>query len=123
MRNYVEDLAKEQKIDISSRLPAAPAAPDATPGPDSAQVAAAGQMTDAERQAMIHSMVDKLAAELKANPKDSSGWVRLMRARMVLGEKDQAAAAYQDARKAFAGTPAARAVLQDAAKSLGVPGA
>jgi cytochrome c-type biogenesis protein CcmH len=124
VRGYVEDLAKEQKIDISSRLPPAPVAPAPNaPGPDSAQVAAAGQMTDAERQAMIHSMVDKLATELKANPHDSGGWVRLMRARMVLGEKDRAAAAYQDARKAFAGTPAAQAVLQDAAKSLGVPGA
>jgi cytochrome c-type biogenesis protein CcmH len=125
VRNYVEDLAKEQKIDISARLPPAPvpvAAP-ATPGPDSAQVAAAGQMSDADRQAMIHSMVDKLAAELKTNPKDSGGWVRLMRARMVLGEKDQAAAAYRQAREAFAGTPAAQAVLQDAAKSLGIPGA
>jgi cytochrome c-type biogenesis protein CcmH len=123
VRNYVEDLAKEQKIDISSRLPPAPAAPAAAPGPDSAQVAAAGQMSDADRQAMIHSMVDKLATALKANPHDSSGWVRLMRARMVLGEKDQAAAAYRDARQAFAGTPAAQAMLQDAAKSLGVPGA
>jgi cytochrome c-type biogenesis protein CcmH len=80
-------------------------------------------MSDADRKAMIHSMVDKLAGELKANPHDSGGWVRLMRARMVLGEKDQAAAAYQDARKAFASTPAAQAVLQEAAKSLGVPGA
>jgi cytochrome c-type biogenesis protein CcmH len=124
VRNYVEDLAKEQKIDISSRLPPASAAPAAAaPGPDSAQVAAAGQMSDADRQAMIHSMVDKLATALKANPHDSGGWVRLMRARMVLGEKDQAAAAYQDARKAFAGTPGAQAVLQEAAKSLGVPGA
>src|SRR5471032_86331 len=124
VRGYVEDLAKEQHIDISSRLPPVPAAPTSNaPGPDSAQVAAASQMTDAERQAMIHSMVDKLATALKTNPHDSGGWVRLMRARMVLGEKDQAAAAYQDARKAFAGTPAAQAVLQDAAKSLGVPGA
>ena len=124
VRGYVEDLAKEQHIDISSRLPPVPAAPASNaPGPDSAQVAAASQMTDAERQAMIHSMVDKLATALKANPHDSGGWVRLMRARMVLGEKDQAAAAYQDARRAFAGTPAAQAVLQDAAKSLGVPGA
>ena len=126
VRNYVEDLAKAQKIDISSRLPPVPAAPVVAPnapGPDSAQVAAAGQMSDADRQAMIHSMVEKLAAELKANPKDSGGWVRLMRARMVLGEKDQAADAYGQARQAFAGTPAAQAVLQDAAKSLGVPGA
>jgi cytochrome c-type biogenesis protein CcmH len=72
---------------------------------------------------MIHSMVDKLAGELKANPHDPGGWVRLMRARMVLGETDKAAQAYRDARKAFAGTPAAEAALQEAAKSLGVPGA
>jgi cytochrome c-type biogenesis protein CcmH len=127
VRNYVEDLAKDQHIDISSRLPPAPPAAPAPqagmPGPTGDQVAAAGQMSDADRQAMIHSMVDKLAGELKANPHDSGGWVRLMRARMVLGETDKAAQAYQDARKAFAGTPAAEAALQEAAKSLGVPGA
>jgi cytochrome c-type biogenesis protein CcmH len=125
VRNYVEDLAKDQHIDISSRLPSAPAAaPQAgQPGPTSDQVAAAGQMSDSDRQAMIHSMVDKLAGELKSNPKDSGGWVRLMRARMVLGETDKAAEAYKQAREAFAGTPAAQAALQEAAKSLGVPGA
>ena len=127
VRNYVEDLAKDQHIDISSQLPPAPAAPPAPqagqPGPTSNQVAAAGQMSDADRQAMIRSMVDRLAGELKANPHDSGGWVRLMRARMVLGETDKATQAYQDARKAFSGTPAAQAALQEAAKSLGVPGA
>lgn len=129
VRNYVEDLAKDQHIDISSRLPpasAAPAAPApqaAQQGPTTDQVAAAGQMSDADRQTMIHSMVDKLAGELKANPHDSGGWVRLMRARMVLGEADKAAQAYQDARKAFADSPAAQSALQEAAKSLGVPGA
>ena len=129
VRNYVEDLAKDQHIDISSRLPPAssatpaPAPQAGQPGPTSDQVAAAGQMSAADRQAMIHTMVDKLAGELKANPHDSGGWVRLMRARMVLGETDKAAEAYQDARKAFAGTPAAQAALQEAAKSLGVPGA
>ena len=124
VRNCVEDLAKDQHIDISSQLPPAPAAPPANqPGPSSDQVAAAGQMSDSDRQAMIHSMVDKLAGELKTNPHDSGGWVRLMRARMVLGESDKAAQAYQDARKAFIDSPAAQAALQEAAKSLGVPGA
>ena len=131
VRNYVEDLARDQHIDISSRLPPAPSAAPATqagmqstmPGPSSDQVAAASQMSDSDRQAMIHSMVDKLAGELKANPKDSGGWVRLMRAHMVLGEPGKAAEAYQEARKAFAGTPAAQAAMQEAAKSLGVPGA
>ncbi len=129
VRNYVEDLARDQHIDISSRLPPAPPAAAAPapqadqPGPTGDQVAAASQMSDSDRQAMIHSMVDKLAGELKTNPRDSGGWVRLMRARMVLGETDKAAEAYKQARQAFAGTPAAQAALQEAAKSLNVPGA
>ena len=123
VRTYVEDLAKEQHIDLSGKLPPVSAAPATAPGPNNAQVAAAGKMSDADRQAMIHAMVDKLAGELKANPKDSGGWVRLMRARMVLGETDKAADAYRQARQAFAGTPAAQAALQEAAKAMGVPGA
>jgi cytochrome c-type biogenesis protein CcmH len=128
VRSYAEGRAKELNMDISGKLPPAPAAPAAAPaanepGPTSDQVAAAGQMSDSQRQAMIHTMVDRLADQLKANPKDSGGWVRLMRARMVLGDKDQAARDYVAARQAFAGTPAAQAALQEAAKSLGVPGA
>ncbi|MEI7790112.1 MAG: c-type cytochrome biogenesis protein CcmI [Alphaproteobacteria bacterium] len=119
VRTYVEDLAKEQHVDLTGKLPPAPAAP----GPNSTQLAAAGNMSDADRQAMIHSMVDKLAGELKANPKDTGGWVRLMRARMVLGESQQAAQDYKQAHQAFAGDAAAQAALQEAAKSLGVPGA
>lgn len=131
VRNYVEDLAKDQHIDISAQLPPAPAASvsqagmpqSGMPGPTGGQVAAASQMSDSDRQAMIHSMVDKLAGELKANPKDSGGWVRLMRAHMVLGETGKATQDYKQAQAAFAGTPAAQAALQEAAKSLGVPGA
>jgi cytochrome c-type biogenesis protein CcmH len=125
VRTYVEDLAKEQHVDLTGKLPPAPAAaaPSVPPGPNSAQVAAAGSMSDADRQAMIHSMVDKLAGELKANPKDTGGWVRLMRARMVLGEAPRAAQDYKQAHQAFAGDAAAQAALQEAAKSLGVPGA
>jgi cytochrome c-type biogenesis protein CcmH len=126
VRSYAEGRARELNMDISGKLPSAPAAPAAVPeapGPTSDQVAAAGQMSDSQRQAMIHTMVDRLADQLKANPKDSGGWVRLMRARMVLGDKDQAARDYAAARQAFAGTPAAQAALQEAAKSLGVPGA
>lgn len=122
VRTYVEDLAREQHVDLTGKLPPAPAA-TAAPGPTGAQVAAAGNMSDADRQAMIHSMVDKLAGELKKNPKDTGGWVRLMRARMVLGEGQQAAQDYKSAHNAFAGDAAAQAALQEAAKSLGVPGA
>jgi cytochrome c-type biogenesis protein CcmH len=125
VRGYALNRAKELGMDISARLPpAAPAASQpaaASPGPTEAQMATAGQMPASDQQAMIHGMVDKLAAQLKANPRDSDGWIRLMRARMVLGEKDQAAAAYRDARKALADAPSQVAALRDAAQSLSIP--
>ncbi len=121
VRSYVENRAKEEGVDISKRLPSAAATPSPAPGPTQAQIAAAGQMSDSGRQAMIAGMVDKLAAELKADPRNADGWVQLMRARMVLGEKDQAAASYRDARKAFAGQPAQLAALRQAAQSLSIP--
>lgn len=122
IRGFVEGLARERGLDISAKLPPLPAAA-ATPGPTPAQIASANQMPDSQRQAMIHGMVDTLAAKLKEQPRDADGWVRLMRARMVLGEKDQAAAAYRDARAAFADTPSEQGRLRDAARDLGIPGA
>jgi cytochrome c-type biogenesis protein CcmH len=70
---------------------------------------------------MIHSMVDTLAARLKANPNDPDGWVNLMRARMVLNDPAAAQAAYRDARKVLAGDRLT--MVSQAAKQLGVPGA
>ncbi len=48
---------------------------------------AAANMTAQERQEMISSMVDRLADKLKENGKDLDGWLRLIRARLVLGDK------------------------------------
>ncbi len=48
---------------------------------------AAANMTAKERQEMIGSMVDRLADKLKENGKDLDGWLRLIRARLVLGDK------------------------------------
>jgi cytochrome c-type biogenesis protein CcmH len=128
VRGVTEQVAHEQGLDISSQLPAAPVAaaqsagPAPQPGPDAVQMAAAAQMSDSDRNAMIHSMVEKLAVQLKQNPADADGWLRLIRARMVLGEKTQAVAAYRDARKAFANAPAELSVLDNAAHGLGVSG-
>jgi len=131
VRDVVERVARERHIDISDKLPpapaAAPAAPamdsSAQPGPTPDQVQAASQMPEADREAMIHAMVDKLAGELKANPHDADGWMRLMRARVMLGETDKAVAAYRDAKTAFANSPSDLDQLQKAAQSLGIPGA
>jgi cytochrome c-type biogenesis protein CcmH len=67
-------------------------------------------------------MLDRLAAQLLQNPHDSDGWLRLMRARMVLGEKAQALAAYHGARSAFAQEPAQLTAFDKAAHALGVAG-
>lgn len=129
VRDYVERIAQQRHIDLTGKLPpvTASAMPDANAqagaGPTPDQVQSASQMPAGDRQAMIQGMVDKLAGELKANPHNPDGWMRLMRARMVLGEPDKAAAAYHDARVAFANVPTELGEIKKAAKSLGVPGA
>ena len=130
VRGFVLKIARERGEDVSARLPPAPvatadAAPASTPapGPSADQVAAASQMSDSDRQAMITGMVESLAARLKAQPHDPDGWMRLMRARMVLGQPDQAAKAYRDAKQALAGSASEQAQLTAAARGLGVPGA
>ena len=40
-----------------------------------------------DRPAKIRSMVDGLANRLKDSPRDAEGWIRLMRSRIVLGER------------------------------------
>lgn len=116
VREFVQRIAAERGLDISGRLSAAP-------GPTPEQMAAAQAMPQADQQAMIRGMVEGLDAKLRANPADADGWVRLMRARMVLGEADKASAAYRDARKAFTNDARQLAALQQAARALGVPGA
>ena len=128
VRGFVEKLARERHVDLTGRLPTAPAVaanagPGPAAGPTSDQVAAAGQMSAEGRQAMIQGMVEKQAAGLKANPHDREGWERLMRARMVLGQTKLAAQAYRDASKAFDGSASDQAALRRAAQELGIPGA
>jgi len=62
-------------------------------GPTAQDVAAAQSMSPEERQAMIRSMVDRLAARLEQNPNDKDGWTRLAHAYDVLGESEKAGAA------------------------------
>lgn len=92
------------------------------PGPSSADVAAASEMPSEQRQAMIHGMVDRLAARLKADGSDVDGWLRLMRAYMVLGERAKAQTAIADARRALAGDADKLRRVEEAAKGLGLDG-
>ncbi len=128
VRRFVEDVARERGIDLSTRLrPLAAGSVSSTgavsrPGPSAADVAAAQTMTPAARDEMVRGMVEGLETRLRAQPRDAEGWVRLMRARMVLGEEAAAARAFRAARAAFADSPADQARLAEAAQGLGIPG-
>ena len=91
VRGRVVELSLASGIDVSARLPAArnTAAPMAElpAGPTTAQVSDAEAMSPQARQAMIDGMVSRLDARLKANPNDLDGWLRLIRARRVLGQE------------------------------------
>lgn len=150
LRGVIEQTALGAKIDVSARLSAlrppasggasvaappipglpaaAPAAParaapaGVMPGPSAEQVAGAAAMTAGDRQAMIRGMVDGLAQKLKANPRDEAGWMRLMRARSVLGDNAAAARARNDALAAFAGDTSAQTRIRAAATEIGIRG-
>jgi cytochrome c-type biogenesis protein CcmH len=77
-------------------------------------------MAPAERQAMIRSMVDRLAERLEKNPRDPEGWIRLARARQVLGDAAAAKTAMRRAIAANADDPAAQARLRQGAQELGI---
>ena len=63
---------------------------EVAPGPDSEQIAAAAEMSDEDRAAMIEGMVEGLAARLADDPSDAAGWQRLARAYQVMGRTDAA---------------------------------
>ncbi len=104
--------------------PAARAADGARGGPSAAAVRermkAMADMSPEERQQMIRSMVEGLEARLKDNPDDLGGWLRLVRAWSVLGEREKARAALAEAKKAFAGNAEAEGRLDAMARSLGL---
>jgi cytochrome c-type biogenesis protein CcmH len=65
--------------------------PSQAPGnPTSEDVAAAQDMSQGDRQAMIRGMVESLAARLKEDPNNLEGWLRLVRSYSVLGDKPKA---------------------------------
>ncbi|MDE2474133.1 MAG: tetratricopeptide repeat protein [Alphaproteobacteria bacterium] len=61
------------------------------------------------------AMVEQLANRLQSSPDDLNGWLMLIRAYAVLGNKDKAAQALTTARGVFANQPDAQAALARAA--------
>jgi len=94
---------------------AAPALPDEA-------IAAAKGMGEGDRGAMIRGMVERLATRLKQNGDDVDGWLRLVRAYLVMGERDKAMSALSDARGAVANDAERLRLLNEGLKNLGLDG-
>jgi len=74
-------------------------------GPTAAQVEAASDMSEEDRQAFIRSMVDRLADRLEGSPEDIDGWMRLGNAYRVLGQQQDAKEAFVSAQALLASSP------------------
>lgn len=93
-----------------------------SPGPTAQDMEAAAGMDPSARSEMIQGMVTRLAERLKTEGNDVEGWLRLVRAYMVLGDRDKARAAAVDARRALAGDADKLRRIDDLVKGLGLEG-
>jgi cytochrome c-type biogenesis protein CcmH len=95
---------------------------NAASGPSANDVAAADSMSDPQRGEMIRGMVQRLADRLHADGSDVDGWLRLVRAYTVLGDRDKAKDAAADARRALSSHPDQVKRIEDLVKGLGLEG-
>lgn len=128
VRDTIAKVAAEHKIDLSGRMiaseplavPSSPAT-DAIPGPTAAQLAQASSLPPSQQAAMVNEMVNGLERKLAGDPRNEAGWLRLMRARMVMGETDKARATRDKALQIFSMDKAAVRRIKEAAATLGIP--
>ena len=78
--------------------------------------------TPEQRMAKVREMVDALGDRLAGEGGDLGEWLRLARARAVLGDTDKARAAIEQARAKFSGDGRAAARLDALALGLGLEG-
>jgi cytochrome c-type biogenesis protein CcmH len=98
------------------------AADNASVGPTGEQIAVAQDMTPQDRADMIRTMVERLAQRLTQDGSDVEGWLRLIRAYVVLGERDKALGAVVRARQALAGADDKVRRIDALVKGLGLEG-
>ncbi|MCK5497187.1 MAG: c-type cytochrome biogenesis protein CcmI, partial [Hyphomicrobiaceae bacterium] len=89
-------------------------------GPSAGDIEAAQNMSPADRQAMVETMVQRLAARLEQGSDDLPGWLRLVRAYTVLDRKDDAQEALARAKSQFADNAQAIEQLDALAAELGL---
>jgi cytochrome c-type biogenesis protein CcmH len=126
--NFVRTALARVTSEPAGGGPAAGNGPSAGPnagssaGPSAGDVAAAENMNETQRTAMIRGMVARLADRLHTDGNDVEGWLRLMRAYAVLGDRDKAKDAAADAKRALSDHPDAIKQIDDLVKGLGLEG-
>jgi cytochrome c-type biogenesis protein CcmH len=75
------------------------------PAPTAEEMAAVRGMTPEAQGQFMRDRIEGLAARLRQDGTDVAGWLRLLRAYMVLGERDKAKVAAGEARRALSGEP------------------
>jgi len=96
--------------------------PSASAGPSATDIAAAEKMPEAEHAEKVRGMVQRLSDRLRADGKDVDGWMRLVRAYAILGDRDKAKDAAADARRALSDQPDQIERIDDLVKGLGLEG-
>ena len=91
-------------------------------GPSDEQIATASDLSSQQRDVMIRGMVERLAERLHRDSSDVEGWLRLVRSYMVLGDRDKARGAADEARRALANDPDKLRRVDELAKGLGLEG-
>jgi cytochrome c-type biogenesis protein CcmH len=120
-RAMVEKRIANAEAHLSGNPPAeAGATQTGNRGPSAADIAAAENMSPADRQAMVEQMVQRLATRLERQGDDLGGWLRLVRAYTVLDRKDDALKALARAKSQFAGNAQAIEQLDALAAELGL---
>lgn len=89
-----------------------------TAGPTGEDIAAAADMTEEDRNAMVEGMVAGLAAKLEENPDNPDGWIMLVRSYSVLGKPDKAQSSYDEALMHFEGNEPVLARLKSEAGAM-----
>jgi cytochrome c-type biogenesis protein CcmH len=105
---------------VRAALARVTAEPVAANTPSVGDVAAAANMPEAQRTEMARGMVQRLADRLRSDGSDVDGWLRLVRAYVVLGDRDKAKDAAADARRALSSRPDDIKRIDDLAKGLGL---
>jgi cytochrome c-type biogenesis protein CcmH len=121
-QRHAQDLASKTGQAAPPALPKLPSLSEGANAPPitAEDMNAVQSMPAEDQQAMIKSMVERLANRLAENDQDADGWIRLMRSRLVLQDAAGANEAFAKAAAAFKGNATELARITSAAQALGI---